>query len=162
MSNNSLPTLNKNGFSLLEVLISIFILAIGLLGLAALQTTSLKNNHSAQHRTSATVLAYDILDRMRLNPTLVLLPSRRLTPNANYARAMGDALPAGGIVGDDLLEWTETLGNELPSGDGAIAINGNIITVTVQWDDSRGDSIEVQDAPGAYDGTRSFIVRTEQ
>lgn len=153
MNYNSRPISNKNGFSLLEVLISIFILAIGLLGLAALQTTSLKNNHSAQHRTSATVLTYDILDRMRLNPTLVLAPSRRLIPNASYARAIGDALPSGGIVGDDLLQWTETLENELPSGDGAIAINGNIVTVTVQWDDSRGTQ---------GSNTQNFVVRTEQ
>ncbi len=57
----------QSGFSLLEVLIAIVITSIGLLGLAAMQATGLRNNHSAYHRSQATVLAYDIADRMRSN-----------------------------------------------------------------------------------------------
>lgn len=140
----------QQGFSLLEVLISVLVLSVGLLGLAALQTTSLKNNHSAHYRTSATVLAYDIIDRMRINP------------GADYTRNIGDAQPpAGSTVNDDLREWTDTLSRELPGGDGAIAIAGDIITITVQWDDSRGDDSISREATG-YDGTRNFIVRTQR
>jgi len=134
-------TRKQTGFSLLEVLISIVVLAIGLLGLAALQTTSLKNNHSAQYRTTATVLSYDIIDRMRLNQT------------ADYSLTLA-ATPSGATLKDtDLLAWTTSLSNELPAGDGAIAINGDIVTVTVQWDDSRGSQ---------GSNTQSFIVRTER
>jgi len=134
-------TRKQTGFSLLEVLISIVVLAIGLLGLAALQTTSLKNNHSAQYRTTATVLSYDIIDRMRLNQT------------ADYSLTLA-ATPSGATLKDtDLLAWTTNLSNELPAGDGAIAINGDIVTVTVQWDDSRGSQ---------GSNTQSFIVRTER
>ncbi|PCJ30335.1 MAG: type IV pilus modification protein PilV [Gammaproteobacteria bacterium] len=115
----------EKGFSLLEVLITVFILSIGLLGLAGLQTTSLKNNHSAQHRTSAIILSYDIVDRMRLNK------------NVSYSLALGDN-PAGGSLKDqDLVDWTTDLANSLPSGDGSVVIVGDIVTVTVQWDDSR-------------------------
>lgn len=128
------------GFSLLEVLITIFILAIGLLGLVALQTTSLKNNHSAQHRTSAIVLAYDIIDRMRLNKT------------ANYTLNMGAAPAAGTLKDNDLTAWINDLSTSLPAGDGSVAIAGNIVTIVVQWDDSRGTS------GGA---THSFTVSTE-
>lgn len=143
------PQIKQSGFSLLEILISLVILAIGLLGLAALQTASLKNNHSAQYRTTATVLAYDIIDRMRLNQ------------NADYTLTMA-ATPSGRTLKDtDLIAWTTNLNNELPAGDGAVALNGDIVTVTVQWDDSRGDDNVTREATG-YDGTRSFIVRTER
>ena len=55
------------GFSLLEVLVALFVLSIGLLGLAALQTTGVKFNQQSYQRTQATLQAYDIIDRMRAN-----------------------------------------------------------------------------------------------
>ncbi|MFT7413440.1 MAG: type IV pilus assembly protein PilV [Methylophagaceae bacterium] len=117
---------NNTGFTLLEVMIAVFVLAVGLLGLANLQMLSLKNNHSAQYRTSATILAYDIIDRMRLNRT------------ADYTLALA-ATPSGSTLKDrDLMDWTTVLSNELPVGDGSIAMSGDIVTVVVQWDDSRG------------------------
>ena len=141
MTKYNRPISKPAGFSLLEILISIFILAIGLLGLAALQTTSLKNNHSALYRTTATVLAYDIIERMRLNQ------------NADYTLTL-TATPSGSTLKDaDLIAWTTNLASELPLGDGSIAINGEIVTVTVQCDDSRGTQ---------GSDTQSFIVRTER
>ena len=66
----------QSGFSLLEVLIAIVVTSIGLLGLAAMQATGLRNNHSAYHRSQATVLAYDIADRMRANTSLEITYDR--------------------------------------------------------------------------------------
>jgi len=53
------------GFTLIEVLVAVVVLAGGLLGLAALQVTSLSSNQTAYNRSQATQLAYDIADRMR-------------------------------------------------------------------------------------------------
>ncbi len=65
---NSLDTrLAIHGFSLIEVLVALLVLSIGLLGLAALQTTGLKLNHQSYERTQATLQAYDIIDRIRTN-----------------------------------------------------------------------------------------------
>lgn len=58
---------NAGGFSLLEVLIALVILALGLLGFALLQTLNLRYTQSANYRTQATNLAYDLLDQMRSN-----------------------------------------------------------------------------------------------
>lgn len=55
------------GFSLVEVLVALLVLSIGLLGLAMLQVEGMKLNSDAHLRTQATILAYDILDRMRAN-----------------------------------------------------------------------------------------------
>ncbi len=59
----------NTGFTLIEVLIAMLVLAVGLLGLAGLQATSLRNNQSAYNRSQATQLAYDLADRMRANFT---------------------------------------------------------------------------------------------
>src|SRR5574343_439121 len=58
------------GFTLIEVLIAMLVLAIGLLGLATLQTYSLRSNLSAYTRGQATQLLYDMSDRMRANSSL--------------------------------------------------------------------------------------------
>ena len=57
----------SHGFSMIEVLVTLLVLSIGLLGLAAMQVRSIKNTHSAYLRSQATYLAYDMLDRMRAN-----------------------------------------------------------------------------------------------
>lgn len=58
----------QTGFSLIEVLVALLVLSVGLLGLAMLQVTGMKFNSDAYFRTQATILAYDIMDRMRANP----------------------------------------------------------------------------------------------
>jgi len=59
---------HARGFTLLEVLVALFVLSLGLLGLAAMQMTSLSFNTDAYMRTQATILVYDIIDKMRTNP----------------------------------------------------------------------------------------------
>ncbi|HYA39103.1 MAG TPA: type IV pilus modification protein PilV [Candidatus Methylomirabilis sp.] len=66
----SIDTIAKTGnggFTLVEVLVSLVVLAIGLLGLAMLQTTGLRYNTNSYSRTQATYMAYDLAERMRAN-----------------------------------------------------------------------------------------------
>jgi type IV pilus assembly protein PilV len=58
---------HSEGFSLIEVLITMLIMAVGLMGIAALQFRGLQYSHDAYIRTQINFLAYDIADRMRLN-----------------------------------------------------------------------------------------------
>jgi type IV pilus modification protein PilV len=57
-----------HGFSLLEVLVTLVVVAIGLLGVAGMQVTSIKLNRVAETRSNGTVYATDIIERMRANP----------------------------------------------------------------------------------------------
>ena len=57
----------QRGFTLIEVLISMVILAIGLLGLAGIQAISLRDNQDAYYYQQATLLAYEMQDRIRGN-----------------------------------------------------------------------------------------------
>lgn len=112
-------------------MVAVFILAIGLLGLAGLQVASLKSNHSAQLRTEAIINVYDIIDRMRINKVVA--------KSGGYDIALGVAAPvSAAIVDTDRAAWKAALGVALPSGDGAISTATGITTITVQWDDSRG------------------------
>jgi len=66
MTISSLPK-KQYGVSLIEVLISVVVFAIGVLGLGGLQIASLKGSSNAHYRTTASVLAMDLADRMRSN-----------------------------------------------------------------------------------------------
>ncbi|QBQ56270.1 type IV pilus modification protein PilV [Nitrosococcus wardiae] len=137
---------HAKGYSLLEVLISVVILSIGLLGLAGLQATGLRNNHSAYLRSQATLLAYDIFDRMRANRTAALNGSYNLAIDATPATPPKDCTAVNCVATElaayDLNDWIQNLTTALPAGDGQVsqpaAATPSVVTVTVQWDDTRG------------------------
>lgn len=116
------------GFTLIEILVTVIVLSIGLLGLAGLQATSLKFNSTAYQRSQATSLAYDIIDRMRAN-----------APSA--AQYIDNVSPRGALTTQDIQEWSQAITNTLPSGTGSIAQNGNIFTIIIQWDDDRDGTL---------------------
>lgn len=69
---NCLPPRSRHfGFSMVEVLVTMLIVSVGLLGLAALQVTSLRAGNSTTFRTQATLLANELAERMHANPTAV-------------------------------------------------------------------------------------------
>ncbi|MEI7840362.1 MAG: type IV pilus modification protein PilV [Methylococcaceae bacterium] len=57
----------SRGFTLIEVLISMVVLAVGLLGLAAMQAMSLRDNQDAYYYQQATLLTYEMQDRIMVN-----------------------------------------------------------------------------------------------
>lgn len=67
MKSRALPRRHASGFSLIEVLITLVVLAVGLLGLAMLQTMNLRYTKSAEQRTRAVNLASELLDTIRAN-----------------------------------------------------------------------------------------------
>jgi type IV pilus assembly protein PilV len=59
---------NQGGFSLVELLVAVLIMSVGVLGVTGLQMVSLQNNRDALLRTEALHLAYNMMDRIRVNP----------------------------------------------------------------------------------------------
>lgn len=55
------------GISLIEVLISVLVLGVGMLGIAAMQATALRNSQSSLERSQAVIQVYTIFDAMRAN-----------------------------------------------------------------------------------------------
>lgn len=122
------------GFTLIEVMVAIVVLSIGLLGLAGLMASSLKNSHSAYLRTQATWFAYDALDRMRANRAVALAKG--------YDLALATAPGGAGLAAADLSELDTAIAGTLPEGDGSIEVTSatRAVTIIIQWNDTRGTS----------------------
>jgi type IV pilus assembly protein PilV len=125
------------GFTLLEVLIAIIIVSIGLLGVAAMQASTLKNAGGSKYRSAAITLTSDMADRMRANlegmmegdfvagtgynrPRTALADPAYNTPDP-ACRSSG-CLPAAMVL-DDLATWQERLATVLPRGTGVVCID---------------------------------------
>jgi len=133
----------ERGFTLIEVLVTVIILAIGLLGLAGLQLGGLRYSFSAYQRSQATIMANDIVDRMRANRNVATAGGYDIDigddPNDVDCTGVGANCSAASLANADLFEWKQSLADTLPAGDGAIANNGGTFTITIQWDDTRGE-----------------------
>lgn len=122
----------QDGASIVEVLVTLILVSVGLLGIAGMQLATVQTTNSAAQRFEATTLAKDILERMRAN--------RNRAMQGQYNIAL-DADPGGGTRADeDLLEWKTALEQALPGGDGAVEVQtvggSRVATITVQWTDS--------------------------
>lgn len=119
----------SKGFTMLEVLISIVIIAFGLLGVAGLQAYSLKNNHNASLRLTATALAADMIDRMRTNHDGVATLEYHKPNSADYQTAVATCLTAGGacshaqLATHDRFEWQTRIAAALPNGQGIVCLD---------------------------------------
>src|SRR5690606_6617322 len=110
------PRRTQKGVGLLEVLIAVVIVAIGLLGLAGLQTVSLQLNQGALVRSQASNLAYDITERIRAN----------WADAAAYSIGLDDdpeASPST-LAAADVKEWRDALAATLPDGTGSVNVAG--------------------------------------
>lgn len=140
---NSRPVRRVSGFTLLEVLVAILVLSIGLLGLAGLQTHSLRNNHTAFLRSQAVALAYDALDRMRSNRTAAL------ATGSVFNTSFGDSETTPACTSNcsisDMAQhhvgaWKGDVARLPGPGQGRINIASGRATVQVRWVDNRDAS----------------------
>jgi len=136
-------TNRQHGWSLIEVLVAMAIFGIGLLGVAKLQMIGLHQTRSGYLRTQADRMAYDMLDRMRVN--------RDIAASGGYDMTMRAQPPSGGATTDcdttactpdetrdfDRRRWLANIRAMLPSGEGSISTTKHNsyseVTVTVTW-----------------------------
>lgn len=142
---------NHKGFSVIEVLIALFVFAIGILTVAGLQIVSKRTNYEAVQRTTGTYLAYDILERMRANSNELgvyvddTAGAFRPAPGTNCKNATCTAVQ---LAEFDVWEWQQAIlgvaeqsnGNNsggLVNPTGCIsgpAVGGEgIYTITIAW-----------------------------
>jgi type IV pilus assembly protein PilV len=138
--------MNKNtGFTLIEVLIAMLVLAVGLLGLAGLQATSLSNAQSAYNRSQSTQLAYLLADNMRANVAGVAAYTGSAAQIANCLTTVG-CTPAQ-MAQNDLYQWNLAVTTALPGGVGGIAVavvgGANVYTITISWTDKNNNGVPV-------------------
>ncbi len=151
------------GFTLIEVLIAMLLLAVGLLGLAALQVSTLRSNLAAYNHGQSIQLLYDMADRMRANSKDVAVVSSYLVADSNtYAQGKTintvctttsnpTACTPAILAANDLIEWNNAIVATLPMGRGSITSTDNPVTpvsafvLSITWDDDRSGTVTSDD-----------------
>ena len=144
----------ERGFSLLEVLIALLVLSVGLLGIAGLQTVSLKFNHQSYERTQATVLISEMIEKITSNPVAtrsgIFNNVDDATPALSYASSYGScptSCTATELANFDLFRWKSAIEDprRLAQGTGEItrvitplagptgAATQHVFNITVTW-----------------------------
>jgi len=111
----------ESGFTMLEILITLLIMSIGLLGIAGLQAYTLKNTNSSNLRSIAVRQAYDLADRMRANQTILDAGGYNNESGAEVASCYQAAgcQPAQ-MARMDVFLWNENNARLLPGGKGYV------------------------------------------
>jgi len=140
------------GYALLEALIAVLVTAIGFIGAARMQTSGMALTNSGQTRQKATLLAYQMADRVRAN-------KRGADAGAYNAVATGAKTCLSAAAGctatqlavADYTEWLEDVQAQLKNGDGKVCLvtaadkttcdaAGEFLAVNLTWQDSVGAS----------------------
>lgn len=151
----------QSGFTLVEVLVSALVIAIGLVGVAALQALALKNNQSTFMRSQATALAYDLADRMRANVSGADAGAYDPAAAAIDTSCNTNSGCAPDVLAEhDLAEWNASIAANLPAGQGYVCIDstpddgtgpgdaqcdnsGSQFSIKIWWDDDRDGTTSV-------------------
>lgn len=121
---------------MLEVLISVLILGIGMLGVAALQATALRNSHSSLEQSQAVIQSYAILDSLRADREEAMAGRYNLPRTCDVPGA--DA----GLAAGEQRRWVEELKAGLgASACGSIRCDNDDCEIIVEWDDSRASDM---------------------
>lgn len=126
----------QQGISMIEVLVSIVVLGVSVLGVIGMQTNALRFNQISLDRSQATYAANDILDRMRANRTAAIAGSYAIGIDANSPATTST------VADSDLSEWRNYLATLLPEGTGSVAMTNSVATITIRWDERRAEQTD--------------------
>lgn len=133
MARRSQTNLHRHrGVGMIEVLVTLLILSIGMLGLAALQMRTLRNNQSSMERSMAVAETHAVADAMRADRTNAIA--------GLFNIALTDAAPTGTTFREVILAgWRNNLISALGAdATGSVDCNGPLCTIVIRWNDSRG------------------------
>lgn len=122
----------SRGTSMMEVLVSMIVMAFGILGLASMQLVAINSNENASERSEATLQTYSILDSMRVNAEIAK------AGGYNTGEAPICNVPVGSTLAQiDLQQWIQQLKKTLgESACAGIACSATSCTAVVQWESS--------------------------
>jgi type IV pilus assembly protein PilV len=161
----------QQGVSLIEVLVSILVMALGLMGMASLQTATLKYQQGSVQRGMLAGLVSDFAERARANPSqspqILGDDSPYLTESgltwtdasgdvsdapATDCRASTASCQAADVAEYDMTVWRQSVRAALPQGGAAVVRQGDALSLTLMWSDK--DRIS-EKSPTCGDGDSS-------
>lgn len=160
---------NTEGFALLEVLITVFVVAIGLLGVASLQVVGLREGYNAYLTTQATLLASDLADRIKLNRAgaanggYILTEDRPVDASAKDCADSTVSCTSAELASHDLYDWYHedvpgSVQALLPVSMATVDCEFNCAvnrpyTITIRWDAGRDGVLDDDDPILSYSAT---------
>lgn len=137
----------QRGFTMLEILITLFLLTMWLLASAGVQSSSLQFNKSAQFRTQAVYLATELAERMQANRTAAVAGTYVYSGGGDAGTTPANCTSAlcspGELAVFDLAEWngrvTAVLPNASVTVSTAAVANPITYTIVISWSDRRTD-----------------------
>jgi len=139
------PTRSRcKGETMIEVLVTVIILAIGILGAASMQVTTLKDLSGSHNLSIAQIAAANLSESIRANPAGALANDyvHSSAPAGGYPDCTLIACSSSQLAAYDVGSWWNTLKRDLPSGSGRVTrqAGSNTFVLTVRWDDDRSGS----------------------
>jgi type IV pilus assembly protein PilV len=129
------------GFTMVEAMVALVVLAVGMLGIAGLYVSTLRSGGGSINRMQAVNLASDLGDRIRANRTANVAYAGAAANNNCYGAASVNCSPAL-MAANDLLVWQQQITAILPGGTGVVAVNGAAAPytyqITISWTESGG------------------------
>ena len=152
-------TKTQTGMGLIEALVTLVVLSIGLLGIAALQITSLKLSANAQWHSQAVWFSYEMTDRITANRSAFAQYNGIDTDKDYDMDCKAAACTPAQMVTADAQAWKELL-TSLPGGRGIISSSGaDLLTVSVMWDEG-ANATNCNNAEPDSDGKTCYTVIT--
>lgn len=118
------PSSRNRGFSLVEVLVSIVILTVGILGMVGMQAASMRANREAKLQSTAIVLARELAEMMRGNRSVGIMAAgsnpylvstmAAATPSYCLKVGSGTCSDVTDIANAEMTEWLSRVNTELP------------------------------------------------
>ena len=149
------------GFSMIEVLVTLLIISLALLGTAGLQMYSMRLNQGGQFRTQAVFLVADLAERIEANkPGAVAgnyLTATSSVPVAVSTACVDDPCVPLALAGFDLSQWQNAIAATLPQSSWTVAHDGPInpitYTITIGWVDRQDDATYAATVAGSPTGS---------
>lgn len=132
MNSNTPKAMNRRirGFTLIEVLISLVIMSVGMLGIAGLYVHSMQAGRTSVLRHNAVTLAGDIADRIRANPRAGA--AYGLAGANNNCVDGGIDCTIGEMAAHDIFLWDQQAAATLPNGQVNVVFNNGVVPPTYQ------------------------------
>lgn len=136
----------ESGIALIEVLVAVLVLAVGLLGMAAMQVQSSQMTNGAEQRTQAVLLTADMMDRIRSNRANAAdYDGISVDPSSTACATDYTPSNAATVSANDITEWSNLVVCLLPDGTGTVNVDSGTgeVVVVVDWQKADEDGVAV-------------------
>ncbi|MDG2175707.1 MAG: type IV pilus modification protein PilV [Gammaproteobacteria bacterium] len=158
---NTMTHPHQLGSSMIEVLVSMIVLAVGILGISAMQAATLKNHQNSYLRTQAVFHSLDIVERMRSNEAGIAAGNYNNPAGAFTSSCQAAAgCTVSQMALNDVAIWEASVTLNMPLGVGAVCLDsspidgtstvpacdntGTIYAVKIWWDGDRDGTANQQ------------------